>query len=86
MIVDCTCGTCLVPTEFTRKLNRKRFDALIIPHFSIEKGGSHGARHGKSEAQREYHQAKDCLGKAKKKKVDSILQRFQQSETKEIHR
>ena len=65
-IVYCTSGTCLVPTKFTRKKKRKRFDALTIPNFVIKKGGSHGARHGKSE-QREYHQAKQCLSKARKK-------------------
>ena len=67
----CTCGTCLVPnrihTEFKRKLKRKRFDALTICLFVIE-GGSHGARHGKSEM-------------AKKKHFDSIRQRVQQCET-----
>ena len=46
----------------------------------IKKGGSHGARHGKSEAQREHHQAKLCLRKALKKQFDSILLRFQQCE------
>ena len=39
------------------KVNRESFDALTIPHFMIKKDGSRGARHGKSEAQREYHQA-----------------------------
>ena len=78
-IVYCTSGTCLVPTKFTRKKKRKRFDALTIPNIVIKKGGSHGARHGKSE-QREYHQAKQCLSKARKK-IDSIFQCFQQCET-----
>ena len=64
--VYCTCGTWLVPTEFTRKLNRERFDTVTIPSFVINKGGRHGARHGKSEAQREYRQAMDCLMKAKR--------------------
>ena len=61
-----------VPKKNMRKLNRERF-----PNFVIKKSGSHGARHGKSEKQREYHQAKQCLRKARKIKFDSILQRFQ---------
>ena len=77
-IVYCTCATCLFPTESTRKLNRERFDALTVLNFLIKKGGSHGARHGDSEAQREYNQGKLSLRKARKNKFDLILQRFQQ--------
>ena len=32
-----------------------RLDALSIPHYVIKKGRHHGARHGKTEAQKEYH-------------------------------
>ena len=74
-IVYCTCGTCIIPTERTRRLNRDRFDTWSIPHFVIKKSPSHGARHGKTEAQREYHQAHQFLKKAKKK-YETILQRF----------
>ena len=65
-IVDRTCGTCWFTTECTRKVNRERFDALTVPNFVIKKGVRHGSRYGKSEAQREYFQAKDCMRKAKK--------------------
>ena len=47
----CDSGTWLVPTDSTRKLNRERFDALTIPHFTIKNGGSRGVRHDKSEEQ-----------------------------------
>ena len=40
-------------------MNRERLDTLTILHFVIKKGGSRVARHGKSEAQREYYQARD---------------------------
>ena len=80
-IVHCTCGTCLIPTASSRKSGRDTFDALTFPDFVIIKGTRHGARHGKSEAQREYHQARDCMKKAEKDNFDSIPQRFQQSET-----
>ena len=56
-------------------------DALTIPNFVIKKGTRRGARHGKTEAQGEYRQAKDCVRKALKNNHDSILQRFQQIET-----
>ena len=60
-IVYCTCGKCVIPSEYSRKFDRENFDARSIPHFVIKKGARHGACHGKSEAQREYYQAKDCL-------------------------
>ena len=63
-IVYCTCGTCLVPTELTRKLNGDWFDALKVPNFVIKKGAQHGAPHGKSKTQRGYHQAKQSMRKA----------------------
>ena len=34
-----------------------RLDALSIPNYVIKKGATHGARHGKTEVQREYHLA-----------------------------
>ena len=56
-IVCCTCGQCLIDSESRRKFNRLRLDALSIPNYVIKKGRSHGARHGKTEVQREYHLA-----------------------------
>ena len=47
-----------------------RLNAISIPDYVIKKGATHGARHGKTEVQREYHLAwnawKRCC-----KKVDS---------------
>ena len=68
-IVYCTCGTCLRPTDKTRKLNKDRFDVLSIPHYVIKKGPSHGARHGNTEKQIVYHAADVAAKKAVKKKV-----------------
>ena len=69
-IVYCTCGQCLIDSESRRKFNKLRLDALSIPNYVIKKGRSHGARHGKTEEQTEYHMAwnawKRCC-----KKVDS---------------
>ena len=68
-IVYCTCGQFLVDSE-SRKFNKLRLDALSVPHYVIKNGRCHGARHGKTEAQKEYHIAwnawKTCC-----KKVDS---------------
>ena len=80
-IVCCTCG---LTTEFTRKLTGKRFDALTIPYFVIRKRERHGVFHGKTEEEREYRQAQDCLRRAVKNEDDSILQLFQQSDTHKI--
>ena len=55
--------------------NRLRLDAISIPDYVIKKGATHGARHGKTEVQREYHLAwnvwKRCC-----KKVDSQGEHF----------
>ena len=68
--VYCICGQFLVESEFRRKCNKLRLDALPIPHYVIKKGRCHGARHGKTEEQKEYHIAfnawKRCC-----KRVDS---------------
>ena len=57
-IVYRTCGQCLIYSESTRLFfNGQRLDALAIPNYVIKKGATHGARHGKTEVQREYHLA-----------------------------
>ena len=69
-ILYCICGQFLVDSESRRKFHKLRLDALSIPNYVIKKGRSHGARHGKTEEQKEYHIAwnawKRCC-----KKVDS---------------
>ena len=56
-VIYCTCGQFLVESESRRKFNKLRLDALSIPHYMIKKGRCHGARHGKTEEQKEYHMA-----------------------------
>ena len=69
-IVYCICGQFLVDSESRRTFNILRLDVVSIPNFVIKKGRSHGARHGKTEEQKEYDIAwnawKRCC-----KKVDS---------------
>ena len=54
-IVYCTCGQCLIDNESRRKFNKLQLDALSIRNYVIKKGPTHGARHSKTEVQREYH-------------------------------
>ena len=74
-VIYCTCGQFLVESKPRRKFNKLRLDALSIPHFMIKKGRCHGARHGKTEKQKEYHVAwtawKRCC-----KRVDSQDEHF----------
>ena len=74
-IVYCTCGQFLVESESRRKFNKLRLDALSIPNYVIKNGRSHGARHGKTKEQIEYHMAwnawKRCC-----KKVDTKCGKF----------
>ena len=69
-IIYCTCGQFLVESESRRKFHELRLDSLSIPHNVIKKGRCHGARHGKTEEQKEYHRVwnawKRCC-----KRVDS---------------
>ena len=69
-IVYCTCGQFLVDSESWRKFNKLRLDALSSPNNVIKKGRSHGARHGKTEEQKEYHIAWNAWKRCWKK-VDS---------------
>ena len=53
-VIYCTCGHLLVESESSQNFNQQRLDALSIPHYVIGKGRLHGARHGKTEAQKEH--------------------------------
>ena len=56
--------------ESRRKFNKLRLDALSIPHYVIEKGRLHGARHGKTEEQKE-HSVAFSAWKRCRKRVDA---------------
>ena len=56
-ILYCTFGQFLVDSESRRKFHKLRLNALSIPNYVIKKGPNHGARHGKTEVQREYYMA-----------------------------
>ena len=70
-----TCGQCLIYSESRRFFHKLRLDAISIPDYVIKKGGTHGARHGKTEVQREYYLALNARKRCCKK-VDSQGEHF----------
>ena len=52
-IIYCTYGHLLIESESSQNFHQWRQDAFSIPHYVIKKGPHHGARHGKTEAQKE---------------------------------
>ena len=66
-VIYCTCGHFLVESESRRKLTNKRLDALSIPHYVIKKERPHGARHGKTEEQKEYFVAFNAWKRCRKR-------------------
>ena len=65
-------------------VDEKKFDLLSIPHFVMKTGSYRGVRHGKTDKQREHHQAKVCERKAKSNHFESILERFQKQDKPRI--
>ena len=76
-VIYCTCGHLLVQSESSQNFSQWRLDALSIPHYVIKKGRPHGARHGKTEAQKEHFVAHYGRRRCLKKKFDGIHDRFQ---------
>ena len=66
-VIYCTCGHLLVGSESSQKFNRLRLDALCIPHYVIKKVRHLGARHGKTEAQKQYHIAFNAWKRCRKR-------------------
>ena len=56
-VIYCSCGQFLFESESKRHFINLRLAALSIPHYVIKKRRCHGARHGKTEEQKEYHVA-----------------------------
>ena len=66
-VIYCTCGHFSVESESRRKFNKLRLDALSVPHYVIKKVRLHGARHGKTEEQKEYHIAFNAWKRCRKR-------------------
>ena len=76
-VIYCTCGHLLVESEPSQNFNQWRLDALSIPHNVIKKGRPHGARHGKTEAQKKHFVAHNARKRCIKKNFEGIHDRFQ---------
>ena len=76
-MIYCTCGHLLRKSESSRHLHQWRLDALLIPNYVIKKGRPRGARHGKTEAQKEHFVAHSARRRCIKKNFDGIHDRFQ---------
>ena len=75
-VIYCTCGHLLVESESSQNFNKWRLDALSIPHYVIKKERPHGARHGETEAQKEYYVAHNARKRCIKKNYEGIHDRF----------
>ena len=78
-VVYWICENCLIPPGNTKRLTKEKFDSLSIPYFVIKKGSYLGARHGKTDDQRQYHQVKVSSRKDHNNKSKPILERFQKT-------
>ena len=75
-MIYCTCGHLLVKSESNQTFCQWQLDAFSIPHFVIRKERPRGARHGKTEAQKEHHVAHNARKRCIKRKF-GIHDRFQ---------
>ena len=66
-VIYCTFGHLLVECGSSQKFNKLRLDALSIPNYVVKKGRLHGARHGKTEAQKQYHIAFNAWKRCRKR-------------------
>ena len=66
-VIYCTRGHLLVESESSQKFHKLRLDALSIPHYVIKKERPHGARHGKTEAWKQYHIALNAWKRCRKR-------------------
>ena len=81
-IVYCTCGHLLRESESSQHFsNQWRLDAFSIENYVIKKVRPRGARHGRTEAQKEHfiahHERRRCI----KKNFEGIHVRFQKDLT-----
>ena len=76
-VIYCICGHLLVESESSHIFHHWRLDALSIPHYVIRKGRPRGARHGKTESQKEHFVAHNACKRCIKKNFDGIHDRFQ---------
>ena len=80
-IVYCTCGHLLKESEARQHFHQWRSDAFSIENYVIKKGRPRGARHGRTEAQKEQFTAHNARRRCLKKKFEGIHDRFLKDST-----
>ena len=75
-VICCTCGDLLIESESSQNFSQWRLDALSIPHCVIRKRRPRGARHGKTDAQKEHFVAHNARKRCIKKNFEGIHDRF----------
>ena len=81
-IIYCTCGHLMTDDSAeNRKYISAVLDTFSIPNFYKRKGWPHGHRYGKALGCKEYHAANQLARKCRKKKYDSIHDRFIRDKT-----
>ena len=76
-IVCCTCAHLLKESETSQNFHRRGLDAFSIENYGNKKERPGGARHGKTEAQKEHFVGHNARKRCIKKKNDGIHDRFQ---------
>ena len=76
-IVYCICGHLLKESESRQFFHQWRLGVFSVPHYVITKRRPRGARHGKTEAQKEHFMAHNARRRCIKKNFDGIHDRFQ---------
>ena len=81
-IMYCTCGHLMTDDSAENKQYISAvLDLFSIPNFYIRKGRPHGHRYGKAPGCKEYHTANQLAKRCRKKKYDSIHDRFIRDKT-----
>ena len=75
-IVYCTCGHLLKESEASQHFHQWRLDAFSIENYVNKKGRPRGARHGRTEAQKEHFIAHNARRRCLKKKFEGIHDRY----------
>ena len=75
--VYCTCGHLLRESESSQFFLQWRLDAVSIPHYVIKKGRPRGARHDKTEAQKQHFLAHKARRRRITTNFDGNHDRFQ---------
>ena len=68
-------------SEASQHFHQWRLDGLSIQNYVIKKGRPRGARHGRTEAQKEHFMAHNARRRCLKQKFEGIHDRFQRDST-----